>query len=158
MDKWSFLYELQRSFDFDLILKQDEAILKNRSTGACIEIFEETFPSRKSGETYSEYIVCFSTQHQHFEELEDVEDYTLKILRDDVLPIEFFCQGKRCFGSEITKAEYPNLDLDFLADFFGYPPEDLSRFDCEIHSWSGQYDTGLQSLDAIRAQKKTRKE
>ena len=143
MDKWDYLRELQRSFAFDLSIGDNGAALTNRGTGGRIEIFEDSFGDGES--LYTEYIVSFSTQHRHFEDPDDVEDYVRRILDDEVLPIEFYYHGERRFGSEIGKDDYRRLSSEFLAGFFGYPAEYLSQFEYEIHSWSGKYDTDRRS-------------
>ena len=140
MDKWNFLYDIQKDFDFHLLIESDRVVLTNCNTGVHIDIFEDKFSTKDEKDSFMEYIVCFSTQHRHFEELSEVEEYIHLILTDEVLPIEFYCNGKRCFGGEITKADYDGLDIERLAELFGYTKEYLSQFDFEVNSWSGKYN------------------
>ncbi len=141
MDNWDFLRELQKEYPFTLSVLDDVRVLTNPSTGGRIEIIEErSCSAAQRTETFTEYIVCFSTQHRHLEELDEVEDYVRQILADDVLPIEFYARGQRCWGGEIQRADLAGLDTARLSALFGYPKEDLSRFEYEIHSWSGKFD------------------
>ena len=141
MGKWDFLNEIQKEFAFDLSLKEDGAILTNRKTRESIEIFEEEYNSvdPKDG-LYVEYIVCLTTQHRHFEDLSDVAEYIRLILKDEVLPIEFYLNGERRFGGEIKKTDFDRLTVEFLAGYYGYSVEYLSQFEYGIHSWSGRYN------------------
>ena len=142
MGKWDFLNEIQKEFAFDLSLKEDGAILTNTETREIIEIFEEKYyysVEPKDGH-YVEYIVCFTTQHRHFEDLSDVADYIRLILTDEVLPIEFYLHGERRFGGEIKKTDFYRLTIEILAGYYGYSVEYLSQFEYEIHSWSGRYN------------------
>ena len=142
MGKWDFLNEIQKEFAFDLSLKEDGAILTNRETRESIEIFEEEYyysVDPKDG-LYVEYIVCFTTQHRHFEDLSDVAEYIRLILTDEVLPIEFYLHGERRFGGEIKKTDFYRLTVEFLAGYYGYSVEYLSQFEYGIHSWSGRYN------------------
>ena len=57
-----------------------------------------------------------------------------------MLPIEFYEDGKNRFGGDISKEQYERLSVSVLAERFGYTVEYISRFDFEIHSWSGECD------------------
>lgn len=140
MSKWNFLYEIQESIDFDLSFKSDRVTLTNRNTGAHIDIFEDEFSIKETEESFTEYIVEFSTQHRHLEELSEVEEYVRLILADEILPIEFYCNNERCFGGEISKADYEQLSIEHLAELFGYITEYISQYTFEINSWSGKYN------------------
>ncbi|MBO5333668.1 MAG: hypothetical protein J6B37_06105 [Clostridia bacterium] len=140
MDKWRFLYDFQKTFDFDLSVESDTAVLTNHNTGVHIEIFEDKHLTKDMKESFVEYRVCFSTQHRHFEDLGKVEKYVRLILTDEILPTEFYYNGERRFGGEITKADYEDLNIEHLAELFGYTVEYLSQFDFEVSSWSGKYN------------------
>ena len=140
MNKWDFLKELQKKFNYDLTTKEDEAILTNRNIGKSIEVYEEKYYSSDMKEEFVQYIVCFTTQHCHFDDLDEVKDYVCEILTDNALPVEFYLDGNRRFGGEITKADFEKLSIELLADLFGVSTDYLSQFEYEIHSWSGKYD------------------
>ncbi len=142
MNKWDLLIDIQKSFEFDLTVKNDEAVLTNRDTGESIEIYEERYTSDNS----YEYVVCFSTQHCHFDDIDDAAEYIRLILTDEVLPIEFYFGGKDYFGGEIRKSDYNKLNKEFLARRFGYDTEYISQFEYEVHSWSGKYNLSLRKV------------
>ena len=48
-----------------------------------------------------EFIVCFSFQHRHFEEENDLIDWIRKIISGNTFAIEFFNNEQRGFGGEI---------------------------------------------------------
>ena len=49
------------------------------------------------------------------------------------------------FRAAVDRAySFADLDTARLSALFGYPAEDLSRLEYEIHSWSGQYDVPLR--------------
>ncbi len=148
MGKWDFLYDIQKVFAFDLSIKNDEVKLTNRSTGESIEVFEEEYSSADSEtDSFIEYTVCFSTQHRHFEDLSNVEQYIIQVMNDEVLPIEFFLHRERRFGGEIKRVDYDGLTKDHLAGLFGYSAEYMSGFEYEIHSWSGRYNTKRRRIE-----------
>lgn len=67
-----------------------------------------------------EFIVCFSFQHRHFEDEEDVVEWICEIIKGNKLAIEFFHKEQRCFGSEIEKTELQDLSYEKLEQFTGY--------------------------------------
>lgn len=147
MGKWDPLYELAEKYRLILTTENAKAILTDPKTGEHIDIFEEKyypkeyFTTGSEDEAFVEYIVCFSTQHGHFEDLSDALEYVEAIIADEVLPIEFYLNGEDCFGGEITRADFEGLSAEFLAAHYGYTVEHLSQFEYEIHSWSGRYNT-----------------
>ena len=140
MEQWDFLKELADEYQLDVTVDDIEVILTDQKTGEHIDIYVEKYLSEDLKDTYVEYIVCFSTQHVHLENLSDVAEYVRLILADEVLPIEFYLQGERRFGGEIKHTDLDGLTIEFLADHYGYSVEYLSQFDYEIHSWSGKYN------------------
>ena len=148
MSKWDFLYGIQKSYDTGLEIKEDTAEIINKKTDEKISVFEERYNRDKAGtDAACEYIVCFATQHRHFDDLCDVDEYVRQILDDEVLPVEFYKDGKARFGGELSKAEFENLSERFLAEIFGYTEEYISEFEYEIHSWSGKYDIGRRKVE-----------
>ncbi len=145
MGKWDFLYEFINENELGLTIDENKAILTDEKTGAHIDIYEEEYFLDNSQEkVFVEYIVCFATQHRHFEDLSDVAEYIRMILTDEVLPIEFYLHGERRFGGEIKKTDYEGLTMEFLAGHYGYSVEYLSQFEYEVHSWSGRYNVERQ--------------
>ncbi len=131
-----------------VIIRENELTVTNRQNGKTITVFAETYYDKDGAVRLSEYIVEFSTQHRHFEEDEEEEiiDYILSIMRDEVLPIEFFCNDQRRFGGELDRKKNPCVDpAKWLADI-SYDAAQHAAFTYEINSWSGRFDTGKQNL------------
>ena len=137
-----------KPYDASVIIRENELTVTNRQNGKTITIFADTFYDKEGSAQFSEYIVEFSTQHSHFEddEEEEIIDYILAIMRDEVLPIEFFCNGQRRFGGELDRKKNPCADpAKWLADV-GCDAAQHAAFTYEINSWSGRFDTGKQNL------------
>lgn len=153
MNNWDSLYELADKHRLALTVDNAKAILTDPKTGEHIEVLEEKYyPKRDSitgteDEAFVEYIVYFSTQHAHFEDLDDALEYVAAIIADEVLPIEFYLNGKRSFGGEIAKSDFKVLSAEFLASYYGYTVEHLLQFEYEIHSWSGRYNTERRRVE-----------
>ncbi|MBR3299813.1 MAG: hypothetical protein IKI64_11565 [Clostridia bacterium] len=153
MSKWDSLHELAQKHRLALTVDDAKAILTDPKTGEHIDILEEKYyPKRDTttgseDEAFVEYIVYFSTQHAHFEDLDDALEYVEAIIADEVLPIEFYLNEKRRFGGEITKEDFEELSAEFLASYYGYTLEYLSQFEYEIHSWSGRYNTERKRVE-----------
>lgn len=153
MNKWDSLHELAEKHRLILTTDNAKAILADPKTGEHIEVLEEKYyPKRDSitgteDEAFVEYIVYFSTQHAHFEDLDDALEYVAAIIADEVLPIEFYLNGKRSFGGEIAKSDFEVLSAELLSSEFGYFAKDLSLFEYEIHSWSGRYNTERRRVE-----------
>ena len=137
-----------KPYDASVIIRENELTVTNRQNGKTITIFADTFYDKEGSAQFSEYIVEFSTQHSHFEddEEEEIIDYILSIMRDEVLPIEFFCNDQRRFGGELDRKKNPCVDpAKWLADI-SYDAAQHAAFTYEINSWSGRFDTGKQNL------------
>ena len=156
MNRLDFLNAIAN--EYGLILKTEEtsAVLTDPRTGRFIEIHEDrcgdfNAKDRSYQFLYTEYIVCFSTQHLHLEDPDDAEDYIRTILTDKVLPLEFYRNGERRFGGELKKEELALLSVDFLAKKYNVTANDLQQYEYEIHSWSGKYDSGRKCVADLKA-------
>ena len=137
-----------KPYDAETTADDKTLTVTNRQNGRQIQVFRETYKSQDGTDRFTEYIVEFSTQHRHFEddEEEEIIDYILSIMRDEVLPIEFFCNGQRRFGGELDRKKNPCADpAKWLADV-GCDAAQHAAFTYEINSWSGRFDTGKQNL------------
>lgn len=97
-------FELQFSDDFS------HAVIINRNWHENITVYDEEY----------EFIVCFSFQHRHFKDEEDVVEWIREIIDSKKLAIEFFKKEQRCFGSEIDTAELQDLSYEKLEQFTGH--------------------------------------
>ncbi len=148
MPLFDTITDAENPYDANVTIHENELTVTNRQNGKTITVFAETYYDKDGAVRLSEYIVEFSTQHRHFEEDEEEEiiDYILSIMRDEVLPIEFFCNDQRRFGGELDRKKNPCVDpAKWLADI-SYDAAQHAAFTYEINSWSGRFDTGKQNL------------
>ena len=137
-----------KPYDAETTADDNTLTVTNRQNGRQIQVFRETYKSQDGTDRFTEYIVEFSTQHSHFEddEEEEIIDYILAIMRDEVLPIEFFCNGQRRFGGELDRKKNTDANpTNWLSDN-GIDPAQYAAFAYEINSWSGRFDSGKQNL------------
>ena len=136
-----FFKEICKSYDLQIHCTDDTIVLRDSKSDACIIISQdEYFTDSTKEKAFSEYTVLFSTQHRHFNSLEEAEEYVRLILSDEVLPVEFFDSDRPRFGGEIRKDEFDVLTPESLAKRFGYAAGSLLSLEFEVHSWSGKYD------------------
>ncbi len=141
MEKWNTLIASLRGYDVAVSETEDELTVASRANGSEIHVFDESAPAGEDlSERCEEYIISFSTQHCHLDDMEDVIDYVQRIIEDETLPLEFYLDGKRRFGGDILRAQLPLLSQAWLAGRFMVPQEQLAAYQFEIHSWSGKYD------------------
>ncbi len=148
MPLFDTITDAENPYDANVTIHENELTVTNRQNGKTITVFAETYYDKDGAVRLSEYIIEFSTQHRHFEEDEEEEiiDYILSIMRDEVLPIEFFCNDQRRFGGELDRKKNPCVDpAKWLADI-SYDAAQHASFTYEINSWSGRFDTGKQNL------------
>ncbi len=67
-----------------------------------------------------EFTVCFSFQHRHFENKDDVLKWIHKVISGNTFAIEFFNDEQRRFGGEIDAEELQDLTYEKLERFTGY--------------------------------------
>lgn len=149
MEKWEFLNNAQKLYAINFTVEEDEASIINPNNGKCVNIYREKYYSENGKDIFIEYTVCFATQHRHLEDLDEVEEYIHRVLKDEILAMEFYDADERSFGGEIEKADFASLSLNLLAKRWGYSIEYLSAKDYEIHSWSGKYDIGRKKVADI---------
>ncbi len=63
---------------------------------------------------FTPYVVSFAFQHCHMCDEEDVLKYVNDIIDGNLLSIEFFNKGTRCFGGDITAEELDDLSYESL--------------------------------------------
>ncbi len=120
--------------------KDNKIIIHNEINNNCIEVLEET---------NNEYIVIFSTQHAHYEDIDDVLDYINDIINEQVLPIEFYLDNKNIFGGDIPLDLFNSLTIKSLANYFGFSEDYISNLDYQITSWNGNYDVDRVPVSSI---------
>lgn len=130
-----------------------ELQVTNPKNGKSLSVYEEEYWSRDMKDCFVEYIVEFSTQHRHFsaDEADEIIDYIKLIMNDEVLPLEFYLDGKRRFGGEIRLGDLDKLSLSYLSEKYGYEGRYFLPFEYELSSWSGKHDTGRRRAAELKA-------
>ena len=140
--------------DYDVTVDATEDCLTivNKNNGNELTVFMEEYLTQDMKNHFYEYIVQFSTQHCHFEEDEETVaiGYILSIIDDKILPLEFFSGDNPRFGGEINIDDLDDLSVSYLSNEYGYDGDYLRQFDYEIHSWSGEYDTGRKRVSDLK--------
>ena len=92
---------------------------------------------------FTPFCVCFSFQHCHLRDQEDVIEWINQIIAGSKFAIEFFKNGQNCFGSEIDSKELLDLSYEKLEQFTGYYglTRLLSIVDTfKIRGWNNQHN------------------
>lgn len=69
---------------------------------------------------FSPYILCFAFQHVHMCDEKEIIDYINGIISGELFSIEFFNDGVRCFGGDITADKLKELSYELLERHTGY--------------------------------------
>ena len=87
------------------------------------------------------FMVEFSFQHRHIEDETGVIEYITDIINENIFPIEFFKNGEKRFGGDITSQELEDLSYENLKQKTGYYGS-TKLIDCadafKIRGWSGK--------------------
>ena len=93
------------------------------------------------------FMVEFSFQHRHIEDETGVIEYITDIINENIFPIEFFKNGERRFGGDVTAQELKDLSYEELEQTTGYYGSTKLK-DCvnafKVRGWSGK-----NSFDAM---------
>ena len=130
MPLFDTITDAENPYDANVTIHENELTVTNRQNGKTLTVFTETSYDKDETDRFTEYIVEFSTQHRHFEddEEEEIIDYILSIMLDEVLPIEFFCNGQRRFGGELDRKKNTDANpTNWLSDNGIDPAQYLSR-------------------------------
>jgi hypothetical protein len=73
-----------------------------------------------SDDEWTPYILCFSFQHWHMNDEEDIIEHINDIINGNLFSIEFFAKGNRRFGGDIDAQELQDLSYEALEQFTGY--------------------------------------
>lgn len=145
---WECVMEALKSYDVNLEAGEDELIIFNRNNGNKMHIYRDKHYEEDL--EFISFIVGFSTQHRHYDVLEDAAEYAKEIIEDRVLPLELYRKGRPGAGGDIPKEVFENLTIEALMQMMGYNREIIYSYDeYECHSWSGKYDTGRRKVSDL---------
>ena len=87
------------------------------------------------------FMVMFSFQHRHIKDEKGVIEYITDIINENIFPIEFFKNGERRFGGDVTAQELKDLSYEKLEQKTGYYGS-TKLIDCadafKVRGWSGK--------------------
>lgn len=106
----TFLKEAFPRFKLQFAEDYSNAVIVNPNYDENITVHDDEY----------EFIVCFSFQHRHFEEENDLIDWIRKIISGNTFAIEFFNNEQRGFGGEIDAEKLHDLSYEKLEHFTGY--------------------------------------
>jgi len=109
-NKLVFLKDAFPGFKLHFADNFSNAVIVNPNYNENITVYDEGY----------EYIVCFSFQHCHLEDTEEVVNWIREIITGNKFAIEFFNNDQRGFGGEIDVEELQNLTYEKLEKFTGY--------------------------------------
>ena len=151
MEKWNALISSLKGYDVVVSETSDKLTITDRANGSEMVVLDESYQqSEDPSDLFTNIVVYFSTQHRHFEDMEDAAEYALQLLNDEVLPLEFYRDGQSGFGGDIERADLPRLTQTMLAERFWLSPEELVHYEYEIHSWSGKYDVAKTPVKELK--------
>lgn len=135
--KFPFLAEYSASMRIDLSDDLESAIVYNPHGGENLSAVYDP------ADEYSPYMLAFSTQHVHLRDAEEAEAWAKGIIQGEICALEFFRDGRDCFGGEITTDELRKLSYESLegSDFHCFPKPLFAIADSfRIRSWNGEND------------------
>ena len=151
MEKWNTLIASLRGYNVAVTQTEDEVVITDRANGSEMVVLDESYQqSEDPSDLFTNIVVYFSTQHRHFEDMEDAAEYARQLLNDEVLPLEFYRDGQPGFGGDIERDELPLLSQACLAERFMVPAEQLAAYQFEIRSWSGKYDVAKTPVKELK--------
>lgn len=112
--RFDFLVKEFSNYEIIISGEDDLAEIINPFSKENIKVYYE------SEDDYSPYIVCFAFQHVHLCDEELVIDHINDIIGGNLFSIEFFRDGKRCFGGDITADRIKELSYKELERYTGY--------------------------------------
>lgn len=109
-NRLTFLKDAFPGFKLQFAEDYTNAVIVNPNYDENITVYDDEY----------EFIVCFSFQHRHFEDGDDLIDWIRKIISGNTFAIEFFNNEQRRFGGEIDAEELQGLSYKKLEHFTGY--------------------------------------
>ena len=90
---------------------------------------------------FTPFTVMFSFQHRHIKNEKGVIEYITDIMNETVFSVEFFKNGERRFGGDMTAQELKDLSYEALEQTTGYYGSTKLK-DCadsfQVRGWSGK--------------------
>lgn len=150
----SFLSEYTSSFTVDISDDLNSAVIYNPFGGD--NIYVEYF----SDDEYDPFMVRFSYQHVHLPDESSAKEWIDRVTSGELFAIEFFKDGRDCFGGEIEKEDIDSLSYDILEQYLnrcGLSLQNISADSFKIRGWNPKSavdfvlhkDNGIISVEKI---------
>ena len=137
LGKLSFLASYIPRYRVDVSNDLSSAIIYNPNSEEHLYIEHDTM------DEFSQYTLSFSFQHIHLYDEKSAKTWIDDILSENVFAIEYFKDGERIFGGEISSCELSNLSYEFLEQDTGYygMTKLFQLVDCfKVRGWSKNND------------------
>ena len=105
-----FLKDAFRGLELQFAEDESNVVILNPNYDENITVYDDEY----------EFTACFSFQHRHFEDEDDIFEWIHKIISGNICAIEFFNHEQRGFGGEIDTEEMQELTYEKLEQFTGY--------------------------------------
>lgn len=109
----SFLSEYASKFMVDISDDIESAVIYNPFNG------DNIYVEYVRDDEYDPFTVRFSYQHVHLPDESSTKEWIDKIICGELFAIEFFKDGRDCFGGEITREELDILSYESLMKRWG---------------------------------------
>ena len=129
---FDFLRELFSEYSVDICVNEDTEIVTIRNDGFDFPIVVYYFP-----DDYHKYLLRFATQHRDTSSKDDLISYISSFEKAEKAAIEFYKDGKDCFGGEIETAVLNGLTYDSLKHRFFY--HDLADYMFSVRAWDKSF-------------------
>ncbi len=129
----NFDFICEKFFNYEIEHFEDHICIKKQGFTEPIKVFYET--------NMEEYTVCFATQHLHISANTEnaLIDVISKFASAAIAAIEFYVNGRNCFGGQIETNLLSNITYDSLCEYFGYPNYDISHLTFQVYAWDKEY-------------------
>lgn len=129
----SFLKELFPQYTVELYAENDSewAEIKNKAFDDLIKVYY-------APEDFEIYCLVFATQHVHISEKEQLIEYVTAFANAETAAIEFYENGRKCFGGDIETALLDDLTYNSLRNRF-YSSIDIRNMTFQVRAWDKKY-------------------
>lgn len=109
-NRLTFLKDAFPEFELQFSENDTKAVIVNPNYDENIIVYDDEY----------EFTVCFSFQHSHLDDADEIVDWIRKIISGNRYAIEFISNERLCWGSQIDAEELQDLSYEKLEQFIGY--------------------------------------
>ena len=129
-----FLYDYFSAYEMKLCneLKVECLYIRNLDYTEPIKIYYEL-------DDYKTYTLWFATQHLHITTKDELIETISNFANGSIAAIEFYDNGKNCFGGQIDTERLSDITYHSLREYFGYPNDDISHLTFRVYAWNKNF-------------------